>query len=163
MRDQGEKMFRLMRLKRLQEVRDQERQISAEKCVQYRDKINEHKQGKKECALAMKKDKMEQMCNALMYTWQKSLVEAGNAQREAQENAKNTRVRLHSSRRTADEKKLKSLERQRFALKEVESMKEVKKAEAKEVERQRLAKEREEKKKMFAILADKEEKDVDLT
>jgi len=36
-----------------------------------------------------------------------------------------------------------------------------KKAEAKEVERQRLAKEREEKKKMFAILADKEEKDVE--
>jgi hypothetical protein len=38
-----------------------------------------------------------------------------------------------------------------------------KKAEAKEVERQRLAKEREEKRKMFAILANKEEKDVDLT
>jgi hypothetical protein len=33
--------------------------------------------------------------------------------------------------------------------------------EAKEVERQRLAKEREEKKKMFAILADKSEKEID--
>ena len=38
-----------------------------------------------------------------------------------------------------------------------------KKAEAKEIERQRLAKEREEKRKMFAILANKEEKDIDLT
>jgi hypothetical protein len=36
-----------------------------------------------------------------------------------------------------------------------------KKFEAKEVERQRLAKEREEKRKMFAILADKQEEDVD--
>ena len=35
-----------------------------------------------------------------------------------------------------------------------------KKYEAKEIERQRLAKEREEKKKMFAILANKDEKDL---
>lgn len=135
MRDQADRLFKHMRLRRLQEVREQEQQISKERCSQYRERISSHKQGKKEVAVASKKNKMEQACNELLYSWQKALVDSGNAQRDASETARNTVSRISTSQREALEKKLKSLDRQRSALERIEALKENKENEKEERKR----------------------------
>ena len=117
---------------RLREVREQERLLSAQKCVQYRDKLNDHKLVKRDNAVAAKKKSMEQAHNALLYSWQKSLVDSGNAQREARESARETVVRLRDGKSGAVEKRAKSMERQRSALEQIEAVKENKLVEAAE-------------------------------
>ena len=124
MRDQADRLFKHMRLRRLQEVREQEQQISKDRCSQYRERISSHKQGKKDVAVAAKKNKMEQACNELLYSWQKALVDSGNAQRDASETSRDTVSRINTSQKEALEKKLKSLDRQRSALERIEAFKE---------------------------------------
>lgn len=120
MRDKGEKVFKLMRLKRLQEVRQQERQIALERNAQYRDKINDHKKCKKDFALTAKRNEMIQHHDNLLHSWQKSLVDAGNAQREAKENTVDTINRLRKNQSVAIQKKAACVHRQREALKQIE-------------------------------------------
>ena len=135
MRDQADRLFKHMRLRRLQEVREQEQQISKDRCSQYRERISSHKQGKKDVAVAAKKNKMEQACNELLYSWQKALVDSGNAQRDASETSRDTVSRINTSQKEALEKKLKSLDRQRSALERIEAFKENKENEQEERKR----------------------------
>lgn len=149
LREQGEKFFRQMRLKRLQEVREQERLISMERCMQYREKIDSHKLAKREAEVAAKKQELLKSHNALVYTWQKSLSDAGSAQREAKENSIDTVNRLRNMQRAEREKKAKSVLREREALQEIKVVKvqkevvQAEKAQRNSIRRELIASDRE--------------------
>ena len=87
--------------------------------MQYREKIDSHKLAKREAEVATKKQELLKSHNALVYTWQKSLSDAGSAQREAKENSIDTVNRLRNMQRTEREKKAKSVLREREALQEI--------------------------------------------
>lgn len=123
MREKGEQIFRQMRLKRLQEVREQERRISLDKCQQYRGRINEHKRGKQEAVKEGKRKILMQAHDDLVYTWQQSVVDNGSAQRDAKENWVETVNRINDRYSQAAEKVAMSLQRQRQALELIEATK----------------------------------------
>lgn len=121
MREKGEQIFKQMRLKRLQEVREQEKRISMEKCQQYRGRMKEHKRGKREAAKDGKRRTLLQAHDDLVCSWQQSVVDNGSAQRDAKENWVKTVTRINDSSSQAAEKVSASLQRQRQALEYIEA------------------------------------------
>lgn len=76
-------LARQLRIQRLREVREQERQISAVKCLTYRSKIIECKEVKYENSRRKKVEKLSKQAENLMVKWQCSLVQTGDAHRNA--------------------------------------------------------------------------------
>ena len=149
MREKGEQLFKLLRLKRLHEVREQERRLAVEKCQHYRDKIDTHKKAKQDVAREDKKKLLGQTHDDLVCSWQLSLVGNGNAQRSAKENWVETVTRINDRSTKAADKMACSLLRQKHALQQVESARlekelvEVERARRISIRREQIASDRE--------------------
>ena len=77
----GEELIKKLRLQRMQEVRQQDRQLLAQRCSAYRDIIDDKKRAKRSAARSQKMSSMRSQHDALAKKWRKSLVDAGEAQR----------------------------------------------------------------------------------
>ena len=77
----GEELVKKLRLQRMQEVREQDRQLIAQRCSSYRDVIDDKKRAKRNALRSQKLASMRSQHDSLAKKWRKSLVDTGEAQR----------------------------------------------------------------------------------
>ena len=75
------------RLRRLKEVRLQEKSIATDRCLLYREKISEQKQQRKNGKIDEKTNHLKQAHDSLAVNWQASLLDTGMAHRTAKKSS----------------------------------------------------------------------------
>ena len=83
-KEDGEKLIKKLRLQRIQDVREQEKNIVHQRCSIYREAIEEKKNEKRKALRLQKLQQLQAAHDQLAKKWRKSLVDTGDAQRGAQ-------------------------------------------------------------------------------
>lgn len=115
-REDLEAMAKKLRVKRMQEVREQERQLALARNQEYRDKINQRKEKKMILAKDVKREEVVQKRDQVAAQWQCSLAKTGEAHRTARWSTQETIERRITTETTTIEQRLHAEARQKEAM-----------------------------------------------